>query len=364
MPFHGHHQSHDSQADPSNPHGATFPGILQTAQNLSAVGVPSTTTSTAVDGLVYTSSGNVPRDAIGLNGGGYTTTTRPNVDLANTNTSSQHLSIMASSTQQAFDATRRPAAFARQPEELHIPPSGNTISSTTPRQQHHQQPSAGSESGPNNPLSINIQQSASQHPQFGLSSSSSSTLPGVLQPGTTNRPPPFSANTAPSAVPTLPQLSTQPQQATPRSTAVNHAPSHSRSSPTAFDQPKYKYEGTPDNSKYASPPGPGYLPHTPQGAKYSPLGLADIRPPTDSLLVDTPITPNAHPFNGEFRIPKNSNYVAPWPIYAVDWCKWQIPNTGSFTGKVAIGSYLEDSHNYVRPRSYPLPLSLRLSSSA
>jgi WD repeat-containing protein 68 len=43
--------------------------------------------------------------------------------------------------------------------------------------------------------------------------------------------------------------------------------------------------------------------------------------------------------------PTMSNYLAPWVLYAFDWCKWQ-PG-GNSAGKVAIGSYLEDGHNFV-----------------
>ena len=40
-----------------------------------------------------------------------------------------------------------------------------------------------------------------------------------------------------------------------------------------------------------------------------------------------------------------SNYMAQWPMYAFDWCKWRPQGNGA--GKLAIGSYLEDGHNYV-----------------
>jgi hypothetical protein len=43
--------------------------------------------------------------------------------------------------------------------------------------------------------------------------------------------------------------------------------------------------------------------------------------------------------------PGSSSYLAPWPIYAFDWCKWRPHGNGS--GKLAIGSYLEDGHNFV-----------------
>lgn len=158
-------------------------------------------------------------------------------------------------------------------------------------------------------------------------------------------------NTAPSVLPTLPQLSTQVQQppSTPRSNMVN-SHGHSRSSPSGFEGQKSKHPGASDLSKYPPSPGGAYLPQTPQG-KYSPLGLADIRPPGD-LLNEVITSPGSGPNNGDVQVPTNSNYVAPWPIYAVDWCKWPISgNTGSFGGKIALGSYLEDNHNYVWTRN-------------
>jgi WD repeat-containing protein 68 len=247
-------------------------------------------------------------------------------------------------SQPQYETPRRPAAFSRPSEELHIPLAGTMMTSNHARQQPvHQFSDAGSGNAP----SINIQQSTPQH---GPYSASSSALPGALQPGNgPNRPAPLSTNTAPSVVPTLPQISAQQSTTPSRSATMNHSHVHSRSSPAGFDQPRYRQYGTtPDSSKYSSPPGPGFLPHTPSGAKYSPLGLTDIRPPTDALLMDTPMTPGSLPFNGDFQVPTNSNYVAPWPIYAVDWCKWPMSSGSSFAGKVAIGSYLEDSHNYVR----------------
>jgi WD repeat-containing protein 68 len=52
--------------------------------------------------------------------------------------------------------------------------------------------------------------------------------------------------------------------------------------------------------------------------------------------------------NGDVQVAKNSNYLAPWAAYALDWCKWPVLPNGSSSGKVALGSYLEDSHNFVR----------------
>lgn len=78
---------------------------------------------------------------------------------------------------------------------------------------------------------------------------------------------------------------------------------------------------------------------------YSPLALADIRPRADSSLDDA--FGGASGFNGSpEKLPTNSNYLAPWAAYAFDWCKWPV-HGGNNAGKIAIGSYLEDPHNYV-----------------
>ncbi|ERS97833.1 WD repeat-containing protein 68 [Sporothrix schenckii 1099-18] len=80
----------------------------------------------------------------------------------------------------------------------------------------------------------------------------------------------------------------------------------------------------------------------PGGSRNTPLGLADIRPRADSSLSDG--------FPGGYdqanAQPGSSNYLAPWALYAFDWCKW--PSTGNGAGKLAIGSYLEDGHNFIQ----------------
>ncbi|EPE04812.1 wd domain-containing protein [Ophiostoma piceae UAMH 11346] len=79
----------------------------------------------------------------------------------------------------------------------------------------------------------------------------------------------------------------------------------------------------------------------PGGSRNTPLGLADIRPRADSSVSDG--------FSGGDSLntqPGTSNYMAPWALYAFDWCKW--PSTGSGAGKLAIGSYLEDGHNFIQ----------------
>ncbi|KAL3473453.1 WD40-repeat-containing domain protein [Aspergillus californicus] len=250
-----------------------------------------------------------------------------------------------SNSAQPFDP-RRATVYGRQPEELHIP-SGNVTSGALSRHSmSHEYPP------PDIHLpAINVHPSTSQTNQYGGGNAgvSGGALPGALQPGNAaNRPVAVSMNTAPSILPTLPQLSTQlqqpsqpqPQSTTPRSNMVN-SHGHSRSSPAGFEQQKYRPQG--------ASPGAGYPP-TPQGAKYSPLGLADIRPPGELLLSDAMAHTGPSTFNNvENHVPTNSNYLTPWPIYAVDWCKWPVPgNSGSFSGKIALGSYLEDHHNYIQ----------------
>lgn len=87
----------------------------------------------------------------------------------------------------------------------------------------------------------------------------------------------------------------------------------------------------------------------PGGSRNTPLGLADIRPRADSSLSD------GLPGNYELSTPQpgTSNYLAPWALYAFDWCKW--PSQGNSAGKLAIGSYLEDGHNFVLLPSGSLP---------
>ncbi|KAE8152605.1 WD40-repeat-containing domain protein [Aspergillus avenaceus] len=249
---------------------------------------------------------------------------------------------------QSFEPNRRATTYGR-PEELHIPSGGPP---NLQRQSMSHELLGGSD---NHVPSINVHPINPQHTQYG---GGGAALPGALQPGNVNRPPAVSMNTAPSVIPTLPQLSTQmpqqppppqPQQQQPQQ-QQQHQPQQSQQPPTTPRSNVNNLHGhsrsSPANARYGT--SPGFQPHTPQGAKYSPLGLADIRP-TGDLLSDHVTSPGSQPYNGDNPVPSNSNYIAPWPIYAVDWCKWPIPgNSGSFGGKIALGSYLEDNHNYIQ----------------
>lgn len=248
-----------------------------------------------------------------------------------------------SSPAQHLDPPRRAQHPTRQPEELHIPSDSSALNPSMsihlPR--HHSYHASQDLSSATSAPGISIQQAAlpgGHHPP--------GTLPGALRPGAS------SANTAPGTVPTLPQISTQHQQyiSSSRSSTASHSHSYSRSSPAGFDQQKYlPYINTPESSKFPVTPNNKYSSHTPHGSSaYSPLGLADIR--SESGMVDGPMSSHNYSSDSNSSIPTNSNYIAPWPVYAFDWCKWPVQpqNTGEPAGKMAIGSYVEDGHNFIQ----------------
>ncbi|EEH07086.1 WD domain-containing protein [Histoplasma capsulatum G186AR] len=241
---------------------------------------------------------------------------------------------------QAFNGPRRQQTFPRQPEELHIPAASSSLASNGPRPGQNQFSSAPDYGAP----SINIQPS-----QFSSHANNNTTsLPGALQPGSGNRPG-LPNTTGPPAIQMLPHLATQPLSPnTPSKSGQQQA--FSRSSPSTFDQPKFNQVGsTPDNGKYISPTTGTYATQTPQASSpYSPLGLADIRPHIDSAMSEDTSSTVTGGNNGDAPYSTNSNHIAPWAVYALDWCKWPPPPGGSSFGKIAIGSYLEDSHNYIQ----------------
>ena len=232
-------------------------------------------------------------------------------------------------SQQRFSTSRQPPALGRQSEELHIPQNYAPMGQT----------SSKDPSGQNAYMSYNSSQESARGGQL-------QSVPGTLQPGNLGRPIPTSINTAPAAVPVLPPISTQTQSysSPSRASTTSHSHSYSRSSPAA------PFVNTPEDSKFANTPGHKYTSsQTPQSASYSPLGLADIRPRADSGLSDGLLSANPYSNEGYSSVATNCNYLAPWAVYAFDWCKWPVAQQGlgDSAGKMAIGSYLEDGHNFV-----------------
>ncbi|KAI0473508.1 WD40-repeat-containing domain protein [Xylariaceae sp. FL0804] len=233
-----------------------------------------------------------------------------------------------------------------QHDELHIsPPLGHAGGHMSPRD-------FTAAPGPQ----IKLEQPSSQpvNPQYP-----SSGVPNVLQPGGPGaaRPSAMSANTAP-ALPTL--SGTMPHSPADYASPSSKQPSlslahgYSRSSPAAPYDPSSGYAPytptTPggssvSQSQYMSPQDPKYgAPGSQRNFSSTPLGLADIRPRADSSLSDS------HPGTLGYELantqPSTSNYLAPWALYAFDWCKWAPQGRGA--GKLAIGSYLEDGHNFIQ----------------
>ena len=380
MPFHSHH--HQQQQQGGQPSLAA--GIVQAAQ-LSSVGAPHGNLRTATSGItsagtdaLIPGSGNAPglssqsmqniQSPVGMHSGGGQTAPPTVSGLPGPGPPSQS----GSST---YETPRRATTLSRNPEELHISTAAAAMGqhgssqppSASAQQQHmYNSPDAYSAGGPN----INLHQATPQNTQYGT--------PAQLQPGSGSqqqqqqqqRPGPSTAYSAPSNVPTMPQINTNAQQYTlpTRSNTMNqqqHSSLHnySRSSPAGLG-PEQKYvpfSNTPENLKFAGTPAK-YYPSTPTGgASNSPLGLADIRPRANSSMAED-TSGGANYLNDTDRQPSNSNYLAPWGVYAFDWCKWNIQG-GNSAGKMAIGSYLEDTHNFVRCLGVAISLSFKLTGS-
>ena len=243
---------------------------------------------------------------------------------------------------QHYETPRRQQGYSRHPDELHM---GDADSAATQKG-----PLSPRDFGAGGAPRINLEQATPETSNY----QSQSNLPGPLQSGgATHRPPTLSSNSTP-AVPAL-QTTTMPADpfATPLRSNQNLSHNYSRSSPsTAYDgQPYQPYTSTTPGggselSQFSTPSSLKYAPGQQRNVSNTPLGLADIRPRADSTLSDA-VPPGANPYSydGANAVPTNSNYLAPWAIYAFDWCKW--PSHNNDAGKVAVGSYLEDGHNFV-----------------
>jgi WD repeat-containing protein 68 len=339
MPF--HHSSSSNSSHPQNaqqhlPLGAAA-GILQAAQPLGSFGAPtgnlhqalSNRTNTAGDRFLYPTSGNDISHS--------TTNSAPHprstisYGLPFPNSTAAVPSSGSVNQPPQFEPSRR-----TRPEERHSLQSvgANNMAS----QRGALSPRDYTPAGPR----IGIEQATPESSQYH----SAGQVPGSLQAG---RPGPMSSNSA-NSVPTSSQNMSQDQFTTPsRSSAMGLSHNYTRSSPAGFEGQNYAggYGATtPGGNEFTSPTSSKYTPQNAQrNVSNTPLGLADIRPRADSGL-DSPSGANPYSYDGANSVPTNSNYLAPWAIYAFDWCKW--PAQGRDAGKLAVGSYLEDGHNFVR----------------
>ncbi|KXT08720.1 hypothetical protein AC579_1576 [Pseudocercospora musae] len=185
---------------------------------------------------------------------------------------------------------------------------------------------------------------------------SSGALPGALQPAGGSRPTVSTSHTAPTTVPIMQQQSpplhtnaSQYAQTQPLA-RQNTLHSHSRSSPGGLDvgQKYIPFNQTPTQTPTTSNPKAYNISNaqTPSaGPSHSPLNLTDIR---SRAISDANEGASGTAFFSYSDQPTNSNYLAPFPTYAFDWCKWPVVNGSSGAGKMAVGSYLEDPHNFIQ----------------
>jgi WD repeat-containing protein 68 len=204
---------------------------------------------------------------------------------------------------------------------------------------------------------------------------SNTSVPNVLQPA---------GGLSARGVPASPNLSSPVQQSSPAASSVPHQPPSQAQQqqlphhpqqplqiPSQHGQPTRGYSGSPSAAVASKPPlsmshsysrsSPAagydgsssyhaYTPTTPGGSTSShlmspidttrynapgsqrnisntPLGLADIRPRADSSMSDG--TGAAMAYDANNAQPGTSNYLAPWAIYAFDWCKWPAQGNGA-----------------------------------
>ncbi|KAK7605661.1 WD40-repeat-containing domain protein [Phyllosticta paracitricarpa] len=358
MPFHSHHHSASSSQ------GAAT-GIFQASQALGAIGSPHGNLRAAASGIT-TAGTDALLPGSGNDPGFHTAPPSSSSGLPNHNLISGTISAGARGAGSPYDAPSRsrqtPASSATHmvrpaPEELHIP---NTIAPHTAASSSTQQQLYNSPDQYTNPGSTmaDFQSPTNTTQQVSVPV----PVPAPLQAGAQPRPGPSSSYTAPT---TVPQINTNAQQYTlpTRSSTMNtsHSSSssaqhsYSRSSPTVLDQKYIPFSSTaqtPEAPKYTqtpSQPSRHYQPQTPQAgaASNSPLALTDIRPRANSNVGDDAAVGTSLFSDLDSRPPGNSNYLAPWAMYAFDWCKWPVHGANS-AGKIAIGSYLEDPHNFIQ----------------
>ena len=257
---------------------------------------------------------------------------------------------------QQFSTPRR-THTQRQSQDLHIPSNAPSLQYAP----QHQQMTYDSPATYANqqPPAFNIQQAT---PQGSHSSSIlPSNVPSALQPASGSRPAASSAYTAPTTVPTMaqqPPIQTNAQQYTQAQplSRSNTLHAHSRSSPAGMqDGPQSSQKYIPFNQTPTQTPTAASNPKAYNlnsaapaglGTSHSPLNLGDIR----SRTVSDSQNETGMGTNTLFAYsdaPTNSNYLAPFATYAYDWCKWPVMS-GSSAGKMAVGSYLEDPHNFIQ----------------
>ncbi|KAH8594735.1 WD40-repeat-containing domain protein [Bisporella sp. PMI_857] len=334
MPLNLHSSSSQQQHNAQQQSLGAVSGILQATQSLGSFGAPTGNLNNAISGRTPAGS-----DRLYTSREVSSSSTSAVQTAAPLSHGSQHsivsASIPSNSAMNNMPQFETPRRNTRHPDELHLPPGTGNLAQRSPISPR-EYPSAGPH--------IKLEQATPEGSHYHTGGQ----LPGSLQPG---RPSAMSANTAP-VVPTAAQSLPQEPYTTPsRSSALGLSHNYTRSSPAAgFDGQGYpSYSATTpggtDQGQFSSPTNQKYTPAQ-RTVSNTPLGLADIRPRADSNISDNIPGANPYSYDGLNATPTNSNYLAPWAIYAFDWCKW--PAQSHDAGKLAVGSYLEDGHNFIQ----------------
>jgi len=353
MPFSLGNKKDDSREHAPN---SMATGLFQSANALSSVGQPNArrpsnnrTTSAGTDLLTtpdaYPSYGS---------GGDRNNITR---GPSHTAMSSDPLAPASAAAAESHTTTPR-RHHSHQPSlPSNAPPLNYQYTPTHQQQQSYQPSPSNYLSQP--PPSFNLHH-ASPHdlPQPGTVVPSNTNLPSSLQVQSGARAPASTALSAPGAG----AASMQPHHIQTNAQAYTSQPpsrqgtshSHSLSSPAGMDglsstgQKYIPFNQTPTQTPSSSNPKAynALSSGAPAGPSHSPLNLTDIRSRTISDANEPAMGTNML-FNYS-DTPSNSNYLAPFPTYAFDWCKWPVQGGGSSAGKMAVGSYLEDPHNFIQ----------------
>lgn len=339
MPFRGQHASSPYGAQHNNAEPQSYgalSGLLQATQTLGSLGAPAGNLRSATDDSTTPRTdtlylpGAKPRDS----SAGGPLAASPSLSSHRAVQSDSSIRSPQASSAPQFDSAARSQAYSRQLDELHI--SSPPASVGRGGQKSQQEYLAGG--APRISLELPTP-NVSSHPAPGQS-------PGALQSG--SRPEPLSSRTTPQLSNRQTTMAQDPYSS-PSRPALTH--NYSRSSPSgAYESQSFTpFSSTANNTEGGAFQTPFSQKYTPQNQSRNvpnaPLGLADIRPRADSTQGENLPGANPYSYDGTSATPTNSNYLAPWAIYAFDWCKW--PTQGQDAGKVAVGSYLEDGHNFV-----------------
>lgn len=326
--LHQQHQLSQHQQHLQQPGGSSGSLRLQTSQNnLASNGPGSGKTVTPI----YSGST--------VSGGALSSTSTTGLGFSNRDTSLEQQKKQGSSFQ-----LPSPTEIGRQgdlynsPQELHplhrptdpvqaqqIIPSGNSSQSHLPQQ---------------------LQQQPQQQYQAYHSVQSSSN--------TGSRPQPQPSHTAPGSIPQIINPSQQQQSSMHRTNTTSSSYSHSsKYSPQLNPSASVSHRdpagsaGGDSGRKYTHPGAltPTYpqsaqhsSSHSHSGAAHLGMGLAGLSSPGASVREREDVI-------GGIGAVGNGKWMSPWSLFALDWCKWQ-PTSGGY-GRIAVGSYAEDSHNYV-----------------